>query len=190
MSRPRVQGAVVFLTGLSGAGKSTIAQTLSNRLSAAGRTVTLLDGDNVRTFLTADLGFSASDRIANIARVAFVAAEVSRHGGIGVCACIAPYEAARQLARQTVEAAGGQFVLVHISTPLAVCEARDPKGLYARARAGLLSHFTGIDDPYEVPVKPDVAIDSTEVSPEEAASRILVRLAARGCLEISQELRL
>lgn len=175
-------GFTVFLTGLSGAGKSTIADALRSALVREGRQVTLLDGDVVRTLLTAELGFSAHDRNLNIARVAFVAAEVNRHGGACICACIAPYEAARQAARRTVEEAGGRFVLVHVATPLNVCEARDPKGLYARARAGLLGQFTGVTDPYEAPGRADLVLDGERTPPVAAADSIIEHLVRLGCL--------
>lgn len=166
-------GRTVFLTGLSGSGKSTIARALVERL-AAQRTVTLLDGDVVRTHLSRGLGFSREDRDLNIKRIGWVAGEVTKHGGLAVCAPIAPYDETRQWVRRTVEAAGGpgSFVLVWVSTPLAECERRDVKGLYAKARAGEITGFTGIDDPYEPPLDADLTIDTTAVSVDAAVAEI------------------
>jgi len=148
-------------------------------LEQRGRKVTLLDGDVVRTHLSSGLGFTADDRSTNIRRIGFVATEVTRHGGLTICACIAPYDALRREVRRMVESVGG-FLLVHVATPQATCEARDPKGLYARARAGQLPHFTGVTDPYEVPSDADVVIDTTVWSPENAALEIVRHLWKRG----------
>src|SRR5919206_3851398 len=150
MSAAPRSGVTVFLTGLSGAGKSTIADALVAQLEADGRPVTVLDGDVVRTHLSSELDFSREHRDLNIRRIGFVAGEVVKHGGTVVVAAIAPYEAAREEARSLVEQ-HGRFVLVHLSTPLEVCERRDVKGLYAKARAGDIPDFTGIGDPYEPP---------------------------------------
>ncbi|MDX6222853.1 MAG: sulfate adenylyltransferase [Frankiales bacterium] len=169
-------GVTVFFTGLSGSGKSTVAALLAVRLAEAGRTVTLLDGDVVRTHLSAGLGFSKADRETNIRRIGFVAAEVTKHGGVAICAPIAPYAATRAAARAMVERYG-RFVLVHVSTPLEVCEARDRKGLYAKARAGLLTEFTGISDPYEVPLDAEVTLDTTEMDVDEAVRLVLGHMA-------------
>jgi sulfate adenylyltransferase len=174
-------GAAVFFTGLSGAGKSTIANALRVRLLEAGRQVSLLDGDLVRQHLSSELGFSREHRALNVRRIAFVAAEVARHGGIAICAPIAPYEAERREARAIVEAAGA-FVLVYVDTPIEVCEARDPKGLYARARAGLVPSFTGVSDPYEVPEDPQLIVHAAEGSPEAAVDQIVAFLEARGLM--------
>ena len=153
------QGVTVFFTGLSGSGKSTIASALMVKLlEIGGRPVTLLDGDIVRKHLSSELGFSKDHRDINIRRIGFVAAEITKNGGIAVCAPIAPYDATRRDVRRTVEAGGG-FVLVYVATPLEVCEARDRKGLYAKARAGVLKEFTGISDPYEAPTDADVVPD-------------------------------
>jgi sulfate adenylyltransferase len=170
-------GRTVFFTGFSGSGKSTVAKALVERL-AGTRTITLLDGDVVRTHLSKGLGFSAADRDVNIRRIGWVAAEVTKHGGLAVCAPIAPYDATRRWVRQAVEAAGGPgaFVLVWISTPLEVCEARDVKGLYAKARAGEITGFTGIDDPYEEPGDAELAIDTSVVSLEDAVDRVVAFL--------------
>jgi sulfate adenylyltransferase len=180
---PRVkQGFTLFLTGLSGSGKSTIARALLGRLMEEGsRRVTLLDGDIVRKNLSSELGFSREHRNLNILRIGFVASEITKNGGVAICAPIAPYAATRHAVREAVEAVGG-FVEVHVATPLEVCEARDRKGLYARARAGLIKEFTGISDPYEEPVDPELRIDTTEMSPDEAAQQVLLKLAALGYL--------
>ncbi|SDR77221.1 adenylyl-sulfate kinase [Actinopolymorpha singaporensis] len=177
------RGLVVFFTGLSGSGKSTLARRLHDLVLERGdRTVTQLDGDVVRRMLSAGLGFSRADREANIARIGFVAAEVARHGGLAICAPIAPYAATRAEVRRMVEAAGGTFVLIHVATPLAECERRDRKGLYARARAGLIPEFTGISDPYEPPDDADLAIDTSDVTVDDAAAKVLGLLDERGLL--------
>jgi sulfate adenylyltransferase len=176
------RGVVVFCTGLSGSGKSTLARDLRDALLERGdRTVSLLDGDLVRQLLSAGLTFSRADRDLNIARIGYVAAEVARHGGIAICAPIAPYAAARERARRMVSEVG-DFVLVHVSTPLAVCEARDRKGLYAKARAGVIGSFTGISDPYEAPEDADVVIDTSLVSRREAVATVLAQLSRGGWL--------
>jgi len=168
----RVQGFTVFLTGLSGAGKSTTANVLMNRLDESGRRVTMLDGDAVRQHLSRELGFSKEHRDLNIRRIGFVAAEITKHGGACICANIAPYDAARKEARAMVEGHGG-FVLVHIAAPISVCESRDSKGLYALARAGRLPNFTGVSDPYETPADADITIDTSVTSPTDAAEMII-----------------
>ena len=164
-------GVTVFLTGLSGAGKSTIADALVAQLEAEGRPVTVLDGDVVRTHLSSELTFSRADRELNIRRIGWVTGEVVKHGGTVVVAAIAPYEAAREEARALVEN-HGQFVLVHLSTPVEVCEQRDVKGLYARARAGQIPEFTGVNDPYEPPARAELVIDTSATPLEEAVARI------------------
>jgi sulfate adenylyltransferase len=174
------QGFTVFFTGLSGAGKSTIANILLVRLLAdGGRPVTLLDGDLVRQHLTSELGFSKAHRDLNVQRIGFVASEITRHGGVAICAAIAPYDAARRKVRTMIEPVGG-YLLVHVATPLEVCEERDHKGLYAKARAGVLQQFTGISDPYEAPTDPDIVLDGTRTSPDASAEQILNLLFARG----------
>jgi sulfate adenylyltransferase len=167
-------GRTIFLTGLSGSGKSTIARALVERL-VVDRTVTLLDGDVVRTHLSRGLGFSREDRDLNIRRIGWVAAEVTKHGGLAVCAPIAPYDETRRWVRAAVDAAGGpgSLVLVWVSTSLAECERRDVKGLYAKARAGEITGFTGVDDPYEAPVDADLVVDTTTVSVADAVEQIL-----------------
>jgi sulfate adenylyltransferase len=179
---PWARGVTVFFTGLSGSGKSTIANALRVRLLEDGRrTVTLLDGDLVRTHLSSELGFSRQHRTLNVRRIAFVAAEITRHGGMAICAPIAPYAALRRDARALVEAAG-LFLLVYVATPIEVCEARDPKGLYQRARAGTLPEFTGVSDPYDVPDDADVTIDTSRVSVPQAVDVLMAALEARGLL--------
>jgi len=174
------QGVTVFFTGLSGSGKSTIASALLVKLlEIGGRPVTLLDGDLVRKHLSSELGFSKEHRDLNIRRIGFVAAEITRNGGVAVCAPIAPYDATRREVRRMVESGGG-FVLVHVATPLEVCEARDRKGLYAKARAGVLKEFTGISDPYEEPADADIVIDTTSITPEEAAQDVILHLEREG----------
>jgi sulfate adenylyltransferase len=174
------RGFCVWLTGLSGAGKTTVADILTVLFMERGRPVTSLDGDVVRTHLSKGLGFSREDRDTNILRIAFVAAEVVRHHGVALVAAVSPYDAAREAARALVGA--DRFVLVHVATPLAVCEARDPKGLYAKARRGEAKGVTGIDDPYEEPAAPDVVLPTQDLTPEECARRVLEVLVARGLL--------
>jgi sulfate adenylyltransferase len=176
------QGVTVLFTGLSGSGKSTIAGVLQAKLlERGGRTVTMLDGDLVRQNLSSELGFSREHRDLNILRIGWVAAEVSRHGGIAICAPIAPYDEIRKRVRQMVEEQS-TMVLVHVSTPIEVCEERDRKGLYAKARAGLIGSFTGVSDPYEVPQDAELVIDTATTSAEEAAEQILTYLVASGHL--------
>jgi len=181
------QGFTVFFTGLSGSGKSTIANVLRVKfLEMGGRPVTLLDGDLVRKHLSSELGFSKEHRDINIRRIGFVASEITKNGGIAICAPIAPYDSVRKEVRNTVEPHGG-FVLVHLCTDLATCEARDRKGLYAKARAGLVQHFTGISDPYEVATDAEVVIDTSDLSPEEAAQEILLYLERQGFIGVSKQ---
>ncbi len=174
----RQAGVVVFFTGLSGSGKSTIAKAFAADMEASGRTVTLLDGDEVRHHLSRGLGFDAESRAINIDRIAYVASLVAHHGGLAVAAPIAPFDAGRKAARAMAEAEGGRFLLVHVSTPLEVCEARDRKGLYAKARAGQIPEFTGISSPYEPPDDAELVIDTTVTSVDDAVGRIRERLAA------------
>jgi sulfate adenylyltransferase len=179
------RGLVVFFTGLSGSGKSTLARALVDRLLEDGRrTLTVLDGDEVRRMLSAGLGFSRADRDLNVRRIGWVAAEVARHGGTAVCAPIAPYAATRAAVRRDVEATG-DFVLVHVATPLAVCEARDRKGLYAKARAGEIPGFTGISDPYEAPADADLVLDTTDRSIDDCAAEVLALLVTGGWLPVT-----
>lgn len=174
------QGFTVFFTGLSGSGKSTIANVLLVKLlEMGGRPVTLLDGDLVRKHLSSELGFSKEHRDINIRRIGWVASEITKNGGIAVCAPIAPYDATRKDVRAMVESGGG-FCLVHVATPLEVCEERDRKGLYAKARAGILKEFTGISDPYEEPSDAELTIDTGTLSPEEAAQEVILWLEREG----------
>jgi sulfate adenylyltransferase len=174
------QGFTVFLTGLSGSGKSTIANVLLTKfLEMGGRPVTLLDGDIVRKHLSSELGFSREHRDINIRRIGFVAAEITKNGGIAMCAPIAPYDRVRKEVRRMIEPHGG-FILVHVATPLGICEQRDRKGLYAKARAGLIQEFTGVSDPYEAPDDADVVLDTTDMTPGEAAQEIVLHLERRG----------
>jgi sulfate adenylyltransferase len=176
------QGFTVFFTGLSGSGKSTIANVLQTKLlERGGRSITLLDGDLVRKHLSSELGFSKEHRDLNIRRIGFVAAEATKHGGAAICAPIAPYAHTRADVRDMVEAGGG-FILVFVDTPLEVCEQRDRKGLYAKARAGIIKEFTGISDPYEAPTDAELTIDTTSCSPEEAAEQVIGYLTAEGYL--------
>jgi sulfate adenylyltransferase len=173
-------GFTVFLTGLSGSGKSTIANGLRVKLlELGGRGVTLLDGDLVRKNLSSELGFSKEHRDLNIRRIGFVASEITRGGGVAICAPIAPYDSVRHEVREMVEPCGG-FILVHVATPLEVCEQRDRKGIYAKARAGIVKEFTGISDPYEVPVDADVTIDTSVATPDEAVREVLLHLEREG----------
>jgi sulfate adenylyltransferase len=178
MSAPQAQGVTVFLTGYSGAGKSTIADALIAQLWGEGRPVTVLDGDVVRTHLSSELTFSREHRDLNIRRIGWVAGEVVKHGGTVVVAAIAPYEAAREEARALVEK-HGRFVLVHLSTPLEVCEARDVKGLYKKARTGEIREFTGISDPYEPPSRAEVVVDTSVTQLDEAVALIRKAMDAR-----------
>jgi len=180
---PRRRGFTVFMTGLSGAGKSTIAQVLFSKFLEKGdRPVTLLDGDIVRHNLSSKLTFSKEDRDINVRRIGFVASEITKNRGIAICAPIAPYSLTRRQIRELIEQYGG-FIEVHVATPLEECERRDRKGIYAKARAGLIKGFTGIDDPYEVPEKPDVRVDTTDMSPTESAQEVLLELQAQGYLK-------
>ncbi len=180
----RHRGLVVFFTGLSGSGKSTMARGVADVLRETGhRSVTLLDGDVVRRELSAGLGFSKADRDRNVRRIGWVAAEVGRHCGVALCCPIAPYAAARASARAMATAAGAGFVLVHVATPLAVCEERDRKGLYAKARAGQLVGMTGIDDPYEEPKDADLVVDTTEMAVGDAVGVVLTYLTENGWVE-------
>jgi sulfate adenylyltransferase len=183
-SRPRnVQGFTVFFTGLSGSGKSTVANALRVKLlERGGRSVSMLDGDIVRKNLSKGLGFSKEDRDTNVQRIGFVAAEITKAGGVAICAPIAPYAGPRAINRRVISEEGG-YILVHISTPLEVCEQRDRKGLYAKARAGIIPEFTGISDPYEEPADAEVVIDTTDIEPEEAAEQILAYLESAGYLD-------
>jgi sulfate adenylyltransferase len=177
---PRKQGLTVFFTGLSGAGKSTLARILYSRFLELGdRPVTLLDGDIVRQNLSRELNFSKEHRDINVRRIGFVASEITKNRGVAICAPIAPYESTRSEIRNTIESHGG-FVEVHVSTPIDICEQRDRKGMYAKAKAGLIKGFTGVDDPYEIPRHPELRINTTEFTPNEAVKEILLFLGEKG----------
>ena len=179
------QGFTVLFTGLSGSGKSTIANALISKfLEMGGRPVTLLDGDLVRKNLSSELGFSKEHRDINIRRIGYVASEITKNGGIAICAPIAPYDNVRKEVRAMNEAVGG-FILVHVATPVEVCEQRDRKGLYAKARAGIIPEFTGVSDPYETPEDADVTIDTESTTPEEAAQQVLLHLEHEGYIGAS-----
>ena len=174
------QGFTVFFTGLSGSGKSTIANALMVKmLEMGGRPVTLLDGDLVRKHLSSELGFSKEHRDINIRRIGWTAALVTKNGGLALCAPIAPYDSVRKEVRAMVEPNGG-FVLVHVATSLELCEERDRKGLYAKARAGVIKEFTGISDPYETPADAEIVIDTADFTPDEAAQEIILYLEREG----------
>jgi sulfate adenylyltransferase len=172
------QGLCIWLTGLSGSGKSTTAAVLSVLLLEAGRQVTELDGDVVRTHLSKGLGFSREDRDTNILRIGFVASEIARHGGTVMCAAVSPYRGTRDAVRAMMDE--DQFIEVYVDTPLSVCEERDVKGMYAKARRGEIKEFTGISDPYEAPLNPEITLDTVGHTPEENARRIMRELARRG----------
>ncbi|CAM3246353.1 bifunctional sulfate adenylyltransferase/adenylylsulfate kinase [Paracoccus nototheniae] len=185
-SPPRAQqGFTVFFTGLSGSGKSTVANALMVKLmEMGGRPVSLLDGDVVRKHLSSELGFSKEHRDINIKRIGYVASEITKNGGIAICAPIAPYTATRRAVREMVEA-GGAFVEVHISTPIEECERRDRKGLYKLAREGKIKEFTGISDPYEVPAKAELSVDTSDIDVDGAAHQVLLKLESMGLIGLS-----
>jgi sulfate adenylyltransferase len=172
------QGLCIWLTGLSGSGKSTTAAVLEVLLLEAGRQVTELDGDVVRTHLSKGLGFTREDRDTNILRIGFVASEIVRHGGTVMCAAVSPYRETREAVRAMMDE--DQFIEVFVDTPLSVCEQRDVKGMYAKARRGEIKEFTGISDPYESPLNPEITLDTVGFTPEENARRIMAELARRG----------
>ena len=177
------QGLTLFFTGLSGAGKSTLAKIIYGKLVEGGRRpVTLLDGDVVRMNLSSELRFSRAHRDLNIKRIGFVASEITKNGGIAICAPIAPYRQTRRAVRELIEEHGG-FVEIHVATPLDECEARDRKGLYAKARQGLIPEFTGISDPYETPEQAELVIDTTNMSPMESAQTVYLYLLKEGYIE-------
>lgn len=176
------RGLALLLTGLPGAGKTTLARALTQHfLQQFNYEVTLLDGDEVRRLLSSELGYSREHRHLNVLRHAYIAAELCRHGALVICALIAPYAADRAEMRRTISAQG-RFIEIYLSTPLAVCEQRDPKGLYARARAGTLAHMTGIDDPYEPPQRPELVIDTSALSVAGCVAQVITHLQGSGTL--------
>lgn len=178
----RAQGATVWLTGLPSAGKTTIAQHLSDRLRAEGRRVEVLDGDEVRRFLSAGLGFSREDRNTNVQRIGLVSEVLARNGVLSVVPVIAPYADSREAVRKRHEASGTPYIEVHVATPVEVCSERDVKGLYARQAAGALTGLTGVDDPYEPPTDPALTLPTQSQSPQESADAVYTVLAERGLL--------
>ena len=177
------KGITLFFTGLSGSGKSTLAKILYAKfIEEGGRPVTLLDGDVVRLNLSSELGFSREHRNINVRRIGFVASEITKNGGIAICAPIAPYTAMRRYVRETIEQHGA-FIEIHVATPLEVCEGRDRKGLYAKAREGIIPEFTGISDPYEVPENPEIRVDTTGKSPMQATQEIMLYLLREGYID-------
>lgn len=180
---PAEQGFTVFFTGLPASGKSTIANALAVKLmEVSNRKLTILDGDLVRKHLSSELGFSREHRDLNITRIGYVASEITKNGGVAICAPIAPFSGARSQARQLVSRSG-KFIEIHVSTPVEVCEARDPKGLYAKARAGVIKGFTGVDDPYDIPEAPEMRIDTSEMNIDEAVEVIVQKLRQLDLLE-------
>jgi sulfate adenylyltransferase len=173
------RGACIWFTGLSGSGKSTTAEALVPLLEARGRTVTMLDGDVVRTHLTKGLGFSREDRDTNVRRVGYVATEIVKHGGLVVAALVSPYRDTRAEVRRMV---GADFIEVFVDTPLEVVEARDVKGWYAKARTGEVTEFTGVSDPYEPPLEPEMTLLTTDTTPESNAQLVVEYLESRGIL--------
>ncbi|MFT5037310.1 MAG: sulfate adenylyltransferase [Candidatus Azotimanducaceae bacterium] len=182
-AKQKRSGVTLFLTGLSGAGKSTIANILyAKLLELQDRGVTLLDGDIIRNHLTSELGFSKEDRHLNVSRVGYVASEITKHGGIAICSMIAPYQHSRDTAREMVEQ-HGTFIEIHVATPLEVCEMRDSKGLYKKARAGEIKMFTGVSDPYEIPANPELVLNGGTVAPDALANQVIVRIQSLRLLD-------
>ncbi len=173
MSASPRRGFTLFLTGLSGAGKSTLSEQVAQVIQTQyQRPATILDGDIVREMLSSGLTFSRADRELNLRRIGYVASEVTRHGGICICAAIAPFRSARAEVRARISQLGG-FYEIYIATPLAVCESRDPKGLYKKARRGEIKGFTGVDDPFEIPEDPELSIDTSKLALEDSVKKIL-----------------
>ena len=176
-------GFTLWFTGLSGSGKTTIADLVAPELERRGLLVEKLDGDVVRTHLSHGLGFSKEDRDANVERIGWVASRLTRHGAVVIVSAISPYAEARRKARALVEAEG-VFLEIHVATPVEECERRDVKGLYAKARAGEIPEFTGVSDPYEEPVAPELRLDTTQLSPQESAQLVIAKLEEIGCLGV------
>ncbi|MCX4904790.1 adenylyl-sulfate kinase [Streptomyces sp. NBC_00878] len=177
---PAARGATIWLTGLPSAGKTTIARLLAGRLRSEGHRVEVLDGDEVRRFLSAGLGFSREDRNTNVQRIGLVAEVLARNGVLAVVPVIAPYADSREAVRKRHEASGTPYIEVHVATPVEVCRERDVKGLYARQAAGRLTGLTGIDDPYEPPPAPALSLETQSQTPEESADAVHAVMAARG----------
>ncbi|MFJ6081500.1 adenylyl-sulfate kinase [Streptomyces sp. NPDC092369] len=177
---PRAQGATVWLTGLPSAGKTTIARHLGDRLKAEGHRVEVLDGDEIRRFLSAGLGFSREDRNTNVQRIGLVSEVLARNGVLSLVPVIAPYTDSREAVRKRHQASSTPYIEVHVATPIEVCSKRDVKGLYARQAAGRLTGLTGIDDPYEPPFDPDLVLPTQGQTPEESADAVHALLAERG----------
>ncbi|MHB8473044.1 MAG: bifunctional sulfate adenylyltransferase/adenylylsulfate kinase [Gammaproteobacteria bacterium] len=181
------QGITLFFTGLSGSGKSTLAKIIYAKfIESGGRPVSLLDGDIVRQHLSSELGFSKHHRDMNVRRIGFVASEITKNGGVAICAPIAPYTATRRAVREMIEQHGA-FIEIHVATPLDICESRDRKGLYAKARKGIIPEFTGVSDPYEVPEHPELRIDTSDLSPTRAAQEIFLYLLRDGYLDSEED---
>ncbi|MFE5814809.1 adenylyl-sulfate kinase [Streptomyces sp. NPDC056479] len=179
-STPRAQGGTVWLTGLPSAGKTTIARLLGDRLRTEGHRVEVLDGDEIRRFLSAGLGFSRADRNTNVQRIGLVSEVLARNGVLSVVPVIAPYADSREAVRKRHAASGTPYIEVHVATPVAVCSERDVKGLYARQAAGHLSGLTGVDDPYEPPADPALVLKTQDQTPNESADAVYAVLAERG----------
>ncbi|MFQ5684996.1 MAG: adenylyl-sulfate kinase, partial [Candidatus Binatia bacterium] len=177
------QGFCIWFTGFSGAGKSTIAEIIAILLMEHGKQVTLLDGDVVRTHLSKGLGFSKEDRDTNILRIGFVASEIVRHHGVAICAAVSPYRAARNKCRTIV--GENRFIEIFVDTPLEVCEQRDTKGMYAKARRGEIKGLTGVDDPYEEPLNPEFRVKTTDCAPEDIARNVVSYLIDQGFVKNS-----
>ncbi|TMU91080.1 adenylyl-sulfate kinase [Streptomyces sp. DASNCL29] len=182
MSAPTTTGATVWLTGLPSAGKTTIAHALAERLRGEGRRVEVLDGDEIREFLSSGLGFSREDRHTNVQRIGFVAELLASHGVTVLVPVIAPYEDSREAVRKRHQREGTPYLEIHVATPVEVCSERDVKGLYAKQAAGELSGLTGVDDPYEAPADPDLRIETHRNSVQESAAEVRLLLSERGLL--------
>ncbi|MCX5530678.1 adenylyl-sulfate kinase [Streptomyces sp. NBC_00006] len=181
-TKARPQGATIWLTGLPSSGKTTVARALAGQLRAEGRRVEVLDGDEIRRFLSAGLGFSREDRNTNVQRIGLVAEVLARNGVFAVVPVIAPYADSREAVRKRHASSDTPYVEVHVATPVEVCSERDVKGLYARQAAGQLTGLTGVDDPYEAPTDPDLALETQFQTPQQSAGSVRAVLVARGLL--------
>lgn len=177
----KLQGFTILFTGLSGSGKSTLATTLSAELNRHNINVTVLDGDSIRNTILSDLGFSRKDRVKSILHLGYIASEITKHSGVSICAIIAPYESAREKMREMVEK-HGVFIEIYLSTPIETCKKRDVKGLYKKVTAGKIKNFTGVDSPYEVPIKPDITINTENIDVNSSIIKILSFIKSKGCL--------